>query len=279
MRILITGGFGQLGCALQTVLLPEHEVVAVDIPSLDITRLDDVRLTLRQHQPDLVINCAAYTQVDAAETAVQTAYAVNALGARNLAIATLELEVALMQVSTDYIFDGTATTPYHEYCTPQPRSVYGASKWAGEIAVRTHNPRHYIVRTAWLYHTEGRNFARTMLNLAQQRPEVRVVNDQIGSPTYAPHLAQAMAHLMATRAYGTYHLAGTGQASWFDLTCALYAAFGLATPVVPVATTEFPRPAPRPAFSVLTTWQQPCIVLPAWEQGVQDFAQALHLGR
>lgn len=279
MRILLAGGYGQLGCALQTVLLPEHEVVAVDIPSLDITRIDDVRLTLRQHQPELVINCAAYTQVDAAETDAQAAYTVNALGARNLAIASLELGVALMQISTDYVFDGQTQTPYHEYCTPNPQSVYGLSKWAGEEAVRTHNPRHYIVRTAWLYHVEGRNFAKTMLNLAQQRPEVRVVNDQIGSPTYAPHLAQALAQLLATRAYGTYHLAGAGQASWFDLTCALYVAFGYQTPVVPVPTQEFPRPAPRPAFSVLTSWQQPCIVLPTWEQGVQDFALAMQRSR
>ncbi len=273
MRILITGASGQLGCALQTALLGEHELVAADIPDLNITRIDDVRLALRQHQPELLINCAAYTQVDAAESDPDAAYTVNATGARNLAIASFEQEVPLLQISTDYVFDGRAQTPYHEYCLPNPQSIYGKSKLAGEEAVRQHNPRHYVVRTAWLYHTEGRNFAHTMLNLAQQRSEVRVVNDQIGSPTYAPHLAHALIQLFVTRAYGTYHLAGAGQASWFDLTRALYAELGINTPVIPISTAEFPRPAPRPMLSALTSWQQPRIVLPSWESGVQAFAR------
>ena len=156
-----------------------------------------------------MINAAAYNRVDDAETDATDAYRGNALGPRNLALATAELGVALMHVSTDYVFDGNATRPYHEFDAPNPQSAYGRSKLAGEHAVRELNHRHYVVRTAWVYHEQGGNFPRTILSLAT-RPEVRVVDDQVGSPTYAPHLAAAIARLVETGAYGTYHFAGAG---------------------------------------------------------------------
>jgi len=273
MKILLTGAGGQLGQALQHCLRA-HDVTALEHHALDITQLTAVRAALAAQRPDLVINAAAYNGVDDAETRPADAYAVNAVGPRNLAVASAAQNAALLHVSTDYVFDGTSARPYHEYDRPHPRSVYGASKLAGEEAVRTLNPRHYVVRTAWLYHTLGHNFPKTMLRLAQ-RTGVRVVSDQYGSPTYAPHLAAALARLIDTEAFGTYHLAGSGGTSWFDLTCTLYRALGITTPVQPVSTADFPRPAERPRYSVLTTVQDPAILLPPWQEGLAAFAAAL----
>ena len=273
MRILVTGAGGQLGTALCTSLT-SHELVVLDRERLDITALGGVRQAVTAHRPDVVINAAAYNDVDGAETHPDDAYAVNALGPRNLAVATAERGVPLMHVSTDYVFDGTSRRPYHEFDRPNPRSVYAASKRAGEEAVRDSNARHYIVRTAWLYHTVGRNFPKTMRSLAE-RGEVRVVSDQFGSPTYAPHLAAAIARLMETDAFGIYHLAGAGGTSWYELTLTLYRELRISTAVRPVASAEFPRPAERPRYSVLTTLQEPRILLPPWQEGLAEFARAL----
>jgi dTDP-4-dehydrorhamnose reductase len=223
----------------------------------------------------VVINAAAYNNVDGAESDPLAAYRANALGPRNIAIATAAAGIPLLHVSSDYVFDGTSARPYHEFDHPQPVSVYAASKLAGEDAVRMLNPKHYLVRTAWLYSAVGKNFAKTIYALAQQQSQVRVVNDQVGSPTYVPHLAVAIATLIATQAFGTYHLANQGAASWYELTCALYRQCGIATPVQPITTPEFPRPAKRPAYSVLTTIQDPTILLPGWEEGVMAFGKAL----
>lgn len=274
MKVLVTGADGQLGRALQA-RPNDHTIVALTHQQLDICQLQAVREAVQAHRPDIVINAAAYNNVDGAESDPLAAYRGNALGPRNLAVATAGLHLPLLHVSTDYVFDGTSKRPYHEYDQPHPQSVYGASKLAGEEAVRTLNPRHYVVRTAWLYDAEGRNFPNTMRTLAQERPEVRVVSDQFGSPTYVPHLARAILTLLESEAYGTYHCAGQGGASWYDLTCMLYRLLGLATSVVPVATAEFPRPARRPRYSVLTTLQEPRILLPAWEEGVAAFVAAV----
>ncbi|MBN1441650.1 MAG: dTDP-4-dehydrorhamnose reductase [Planctomycetes bacterium] len=273
MKILVTGSDGQLGNALRQELAGRH-VTPLGDADIDITSLEQTRELTRRHAPDIVINAAAYTDVDGAEADPESAYRVNAGGSRNLALATAELSIPLLHVSTDYVFDGRAVRPYHEYDRPAPRSVYGASKLAGEEAVRSLNPRHYIVRTAWLYHLRGRNFLRTMISLSS-RAEVRVVHDQVGSPTFAPHLARAIGALLSTGAYGTYHFAGFGSASWFELTTALYRALDIRTPVVPVTTEEFPRPAERPRYSVLTTIQDPRILLPPWEEGLEQFARAV----
>lgn len=273
MKIFITGARGQLGHALQ-VALAGHDVRALDHSQLDITQLAAVRTAIETAEPALVINAAAFNNVDGAESDPIAAYRGNALGPRNLAVATAGHGIPLLHVSTDYVFDGTSARPYHEFDRPNPRSVYGASKLAGEEAVRVFNPRHYLVRTARLYHTVGRNFPTTMCSLANQ-PEVRVVRDQYGSPTYAPHLALAIARLITTKAYGTYHLAGQGGASWYEFTQVLYRNFGIQTPVRPVSTLEFPRPAQRPAYSVLTTIQDPVILLPPWQEGVTAFVHAM----
>lgn len=274
MRILVPGAGGQLGRALPAALA-RHEVVALEHAQLDITRVEDVRAAVAAHRPALVINAAAYNAVDAAESDPAGAFAVNEAGPRNLARATAETGAALLHVSTDYVFDGRASAPYAEDAAARPLSVYGKSKLAGEQAVRGGNPRHHVVRTAWLYAAVGRNFPLAMIALAR-KGGVRVVNDQSGSPTYAPHLAAGIARLVDDGApFGTYHLAGSGAATWYELTLALFARMGLDVTVTPVTTAEFPRPAPRPRYSVLTTSREPRIELPPWQQGLDAFVREI----
>ncbi len=273
MKILITGAAGQLGRAL-TAELAAHEVEAASHQRLDITRLDDVREAVAGFAPDVVINAAAYNYVDRAEHEAIEAYRVNALGPRNLALATAAVEIPLVHVSTDYVFDGGAGRPYHEFDQPHPLSIYAASKFSGELAVKELNQRHYIVRTAWLFHVHGRNFLSLMLSLNRQ-PPVKAVDDQFSSPTYAPHLARAIAKLIKTQAYGVYHIAGQGGTSRFEMTRLLFSILGLQTEVVAVPHTEFPAPAKRPRYSVLTTIQDPQILLPPWQEGIHAFARAL----
>lgn len=273
MTILVTGALGQLGRALRAPLAG-HDLIALPRGDLDIADLDAVREVVRMHRPDLIINAAAYNRVDDAEGDATAAYRGNALGPRNLALATADIGIPLVHVSTDYVFDGRATRPYHEFDRPDPQSAYGRSKLAGERAVRELNARHFVVRTAWVYDAQGSNFPRTILSLAE-RPEVRVVDDQIGSPTFAPHLAAAIVRLIPSAAFGTYHFAGQGAVTWYGLTRKLYELRGIRTPVVPVTTEEFPRPALRPRYSALTTLQEPRIVLPPWQDGLADFCRAL----
>jgi dTDP-4-dehydrorhamnose reductase len=275
LKTMITGAGGQLGRSL-TQLLEGADVVSLDRAALDIGDLEAVRGAIKEVRPEIVINAAAYNRVDDAEHDPGPAFRGNAVGPRNLALATAEASIPIVHVSTDYVFDGRGTRPYHEFDNPAPLSVYGASKLAGENAVRDANRRHYIVRTAWVYHESAGNFPRTMLSLAD-RDEVRVVTDQVGSPTYAPHLARGVLHLAKTDAFGTYHLAGSGEASWYDLTCELYRHLGIRTPVIPVTTQEFPRPAERPRYSALASIQEPTIELPPWSEGLAEFCSKVQL--
>jgi dTDP-4-dehydrorhamnose reductase len=272
MKILIAGAGGQLGRALQTGLTG-HEVIALTHSRLDVTRFEDTREAVTAHRPDVVINAAAYTNVDGAESDQAGAYKLNAVAPRNLSIASYEIGAPLVHVSTDYVFDGLGDRPYHEFDRANPLSIYGKSKLEGERTAAAHNPRHYIVRTSWVFHTEGENFPKAML-AQSKRAEVRVVCDQYGSPTYAPHLVAAIAKLMEAGAYGTWHIAGKGAASRYEMTRKLYQLFGIGTVALPAATTEFPRPAPRPRYSALTTIQEPEILLPTWEEGLAEFASA-----
>ncbi|MFM8410520.1 MAG: dTDP-4-dehydrorhamnose reductase [Alphaproteobacteria bacterium] len=273
MKILVSGAAGQLG-ALLPEALAGHRVEAIGRDRLDIASLGSVRDAIRSTRPQLVVNAAAYNKVDDAETDHEGAFRGNALGPRNLAVATAEAGIPLLHVSTDYVFDGTAGRPYHEFDAPCPLSVYGRSKLAGERAVRELNPRHFVVRTAWLYAPGRPNFPSTMIGLGRRGP-VRVVDDQVGSPTYAPHLAHAIGRLVATGAFGTWHLAGAGRTSWHGLTRRLFERMGIASEVKAVGTDEFPRPAPRPACSALVSLQDPSIELPSWEDGVDEFCRAM----
>jgi dTDP-4-dehydrorhamnose reductase len=271
VRVLVTGAGGQLGRALQSAAT-SHEIVALSHGRLDIADAVAVHAALASHAPDVVVNAAAYNLVDQAETDGEAAYRINCRGPRHLAVATAERGVPLVHLSSDYVFAGDTGRPYTEDDAPLPLSRYGITKLIGEELVRNANPRHFVVRTAWLFHSEGRNFPLRILELAA-RGTVRVVNDQVGSPTYAPHLAEALLRLIEEGSFGTYHLAGRGSASWFDLTRTLFREMKVATEVVPVTTADLPRPARRPPYSALTTIREPRILLPPWEDGVAAFAR------
>ena len=276
MKILITGAGGQLGTALGNEL-QKHHLLPLGHERLDVTNFEAVSSAVNSLGPDLIINCAAYNNVDGAESDQESAFRLNSLAPRNLAVASFANDIPLLHVSTDYVFDGMSDRPYHEFDRPNPISVYAKSKLAGEIAVASLNPRHYLVRTSWLYHfapASARNFPKTMLGLAG-KDQVNVVSDQFGSPTFVPHLAKAIGDLIETNAFGLYHLAGSGFTSWYELTRTLFRLFDIKTFVNPVSTAEFPRLAPRPGFSALTTLQDPGIVLPHWETGLSEFAAGL----
>ena len=275
MRILLTGAAGQLG---RQVLAQDetHTITPFSRQELDIANLPLVREAVRAHRPDLILNAAAFNDVDRAEADPDAAYLGNAVGPRNLALAAAETGASFLHVSTDYVFDGAQERPYHEFDRPAPLSHYGRSKLAGETSVREVNPRHFIVRTSWVYEPKGRNFPKTVYALALRQPEVRVVSDVKGSPTSAVHLARAILDLIDTGAFGTYHLSGGGDgASWFDVAAHFLRELGLKTVVIPVPSTEFPRPAPRPRYSVLRTIQQPRILLPSWQDGIAEFSRAI----
>ncbi len=215
MRIAITGSRGQLGTALARVYAHET-LLPIDLPEHDITDLDAITAALRAFAPDLIIHAAAMTNVDACETDPDLAYRVNTLGTRNVAVAALQTGAPMVYVSTDYVFAGDRTEPYWEFDEVRPLSVYGHSKWAGEQIVRQLLSPHYIVRTAWLYGDGPRNFVETVLRLARERGALTMVTDEVGSPTYAPDLAGAIARLVCHPAYGTYHLVNEGTCSRYE---------------------------------------------------------------
>jgi dTDP-4-dehydrorhamnose reductase len=273
LKILLAGAGGQLGRCL-IAACQRHEVIALGHASLDITELSQVREAIAAHRPGLLINASAFNDVDGAESRIGEAYAVNALGPRNLAVATAAHNLPLLHVSTDYVFDGASRHPYHEFDRANPLSVYGASKLAGEDAIRSLNPRHYLVRTAWLFWETGKNFLMSMYGLAA-RPQLKVASDQYGSPTYVPHLAMAISQLIETDAYGTYHLAGGGGTSRSELVNELFRHLSITTSILPVSHLEFPTAARRPGYSVLASLQNPRIEIPPWQEGLAEFAHKL----
>jgi dTDP-4-dehydrorhamnose reductase len=244
----------------------------------DITDGAAVERAIAEVRPDAVINGAAWTQVDAAEEHEAEAEAVNATGAGLVAAACASAGIRCCHVSTDYVFDGTATAPIPEDAVPSPRSAYGRTKWHGEVAVMERCPDHLIVRTSWLYGRQGPNFVLTMLRLAAERPEIRVVADQHGAPTWTGHLAPAMLRLLEIGPPGTYHLTNRGVTTWYDFAVAIIGARALQAEVVPIPTSEFPLPAARPAYSVLDNraWRElgepP---LPEWQEGLRSYLASL----
>ena len=250
MRILITGANGMLGTDLVSQLT-EHSLLALTQDDLDITDRTATMTIVKEHRPEVIINAAAYTNVDLCEDVIDEAYRVNALGPRNLAIAASAVGASLVQISTDYVFSGDQPDARREYDETSPVSIYGKSKLAGEIAVRQHNANHFIVRTAWLYGLYGKNFVTTMLRLANERGEISVVNDQIGSPTYTVDLAKAIASLIKTDAYGTYHLSNAGVCSWYDFAKAIFELANVDVKVQPITSDQLERKAKRPSYSVL----------------------------
>ncbi len=273
MRLLVVGAAGMLGHALVPVARAAgHEVIERDIDSIDITDAAGTAEIVAADAPDAVINCAAWTDVDGAEEHEDRALLVNGTGAGNLAVAARQAGARIVQLSTDYVFPGDGREPYVESDPTGPRSAYGRTKLAGELAVAAASPDHVIARTAWLYGAGGKNFVDTMLALAATREEVRVVDDQVGCPTWTGHLAPALLELTAGGATGVFHAAGGGHCSWFDLAREALAATGSACRVEPTTTDEFPRPAPRPAFSVMATERgADAVHLPGWREGLAAF--------
>jgi len=250
-RYLLTGASGMLGLDIREALR-ERDHTALSREELDVTDLESVRRAVQDH--DIVINAAAYTRVDDAETHEDDAFAVNATGARNLAIAAAESHAQLVHISTDYVFDGRATEPYREDAPHNPISAYGRSKAAGErLVLEAHPTGTFILRTAWLYGAGGPNFVATMLRLAATHETVSVVNDQFGQPTWTRDLAHQILTLVDSDApAGVYHATNSGRASWFEFARAVFASTGLNPDrVTPTDSARFPRPAPRPANSVL----------------------------
>ena len=260
MKTLIAGKNGQLGRQLQKQAPADTTLIAHGRDTLDIANKDQVFAVLKQEQPDLVINAAAYTAVDKAETDCEQAHLINARGPENLALACLELGIRLIHVSTDFVFDGKQSQPYQPQDIRNPLGVYGASKARGEEAIEAILPDAIIVRTAWVYDREGSNFTTTMLRLMGERDHLGIVADQIGTPTWAGTLAQSLYALAANRnASGIYHCTDAGAASWYDFAVAIYEegkASGLLpenkqVQISPIATADYPTPAARPAYSVL----------------------------
>ena len=283
MRVLVTGANGQLGSELVALYAARSgdDVRGIDLPDVDITSSDSVAEVFSSFSPDVVINCAAWTAVDAAEENEAGALAVNGEGPRVLARACSDAGAWLVQISTDYVFSGEATSPYEEDATPDPRSAYGRTKLVGEQAAIEELPdAHYIVRTAWLYGHQGSNFVKTMLRLESERETIDVVDDQVGQPTYAADLAaQIVALLDARPAAGTFHGTNSGEVSWHGFTQEIFQLIG-ADParVIAVTSEQFVRPAPRPAYSVLGHRRWAEVGLPEMRDWREAIAEAMRRG-
>lgn len=278
MKILLTGGNGQLGVELQKQLknfYNTYEMLYTDYNTLDITNFMKVSEAIRNNYPDIVINCAAHTAVDKCEDDIENAYRINAIGPKNLAIACDEIGAKLVQVSTDYVFSGEVPGARREDDLTGPQGIYGTSKLLGEEYVKTFCKKHFIIRTAWLY-GEGNNFVRTMLKLAETNKELNVVGDQFGSPTSTKDLAKAIIELMQTEYYGTYHGTCEGECSWYDFACKIFELKGIDIKVNKVTSEEFVRPAKRPKYSVLDNFMLKLYGLNSfrhWEEALKDYLE------
>jgi len=272
MKVLVTGAAGMLGRDLMLAAgNAGHDVVGYGHAELDVTDADAVERKLDLERPDVVVNSAAWTDVDGAETAEEAAFAVNGTGAGNVAAAAAKAGASVVYVSTDYVFDGAKAEPYVESDQPAPLSAYGRTKLAGEEATAAANKRHYLVRSAGLFGVGGANFVDTMLRLAETQNEVLVVRDQVGSPTYTWHLAYGIVRLIEGLEYGIHHMAAGGQCSWYEFAREIFEQAKVECKVLSVSTAEFGRPATRPPFSALTSQREHAIELPSWQDGLAGY--------
>ena len=281
MKIAVTGAGGQLGSELCRLL--GDRAVALDLPEFDLTDRDLVSRTLKSLHPDAIVNTAAYTLVDKAEDEPDVCRQVNSLGVLHLADACRAADCPLVQVSTDYVFDGIGrSTPYRETDEPRPRGVYAQSKLEAERFAAA-CPKHFVVRTSGLYGRPGPrspgNFVLTMLRLAQSRPSLRVVDDQRCTPSYVPHVARAVEFLLSTAAYGTYHVVNSGQTTWHGMAAEIFRQSGLNVRLDSISTAEYGARAPRPAYSVLDTSKYLALEgrppLPSWQDALAEFLATL----
>jgi dTDP-4-dehydrorhamnose reductase len=259
-RIMITGASGQLGLALYRILKErsQYQLLRTDasssgdgqVEALDITQEEAVSSYINGAKPDIIINCAAFTAVDLCESEQDKAYHINAVGPKNLAIMAEKTGAKLIHVSTDYVFDGQGSVPYIEEDSPNPMSVYGRTKQAGDDFVREYCKKYFILRTAWVF-GEGKNFVKTMLRLAENNSKIRVVSDQFGTPTSALELARVIVYLMETESYGVYHATCEGSTNWYEFALTIFEYAGKEVEVEAITTAEYPTPAKRPMYSIL----------------------------
>jgi dTDP-4-dehydrorhamnose reductase len=293
MKIVITGCKGQLGSQIIDILnkgyselgstpkeYRDAEIIGLDKGELDITNLQKVKECLVEIRPDIVINPAAYTNVDGCESNQDLAYKINAIGPRNLAIVCEEIGAKLLHISTDYVFEGNGTTPYREYDVTNPVSVYGKTKLAGENFVREFSSKYFIVRTAWLYGYNGNNFVKTILKAAKEKEYLDVVNDQSGNPTNVEDLAHHIIKLALIEEYGVYHCTGIGECSWFDFASAIVEYSGIECTVNAITSDKINRAAKRPKFSSLDNMMLRCInkdEMRNWKVALKIFLQNFNI--
>lgn len=275
-KILITGSNGQLGSEMKVIsaLYPEYQFLYTDVAELDLTNAQAVESFFAENKPDAVVNCAAYTAVDKAEDDVELCYKINCDAIENLGRASKENGAVLIHVSTDYVFDGTSYIPYTEDMPVCPASVYGKSKLAGEEALLAVNPESVIVRTSWLYSSFGNNFVKTMLKLGKERDSLNVIFDQVGTPTYAADLAEAIMKIVVSEKIipGIYHFSNEGVCSWYDFTKTIHALAGIQCNVQPIETKDYPTRTPRPHYSVLNKGKIKAVYgiqIPYWRDSLE----------
>lgn len=294
MNILLTGAKGQLGSQIMNIIqsgaseigkipsaVAEAKITGIDIQDLDLTDLEAVRNYLKELRPDVVINPAAFTNVDACETNIDTAFKVNALAARNMAMVCEEIGAKLIHISTDYVFSGVGTEPLKEHDMPAPVSIYGKTKLAGENFVREFCSKYFIVRTAWLYGYNGKNFVYTIMNAAKEKGHLTVVDDQRGNPTNAEDLAHHILKLAVTEEYGVYHCTGEGECSWYDFAKAIVEYAGINCTVDPITSEQLVnRAAKRPAYSSLDNMMLRCTVgneMREWKEALKEFINKINI--
>ena len=291
MKILITGCHGQLGNELISILksgrseigpMPKEfknaEICAVDIDTLDISDITAVKSLVAAEKCDVIINCAAMTNVDGCESDYETAFKVNAMGVRNLAVAAKSVNAKLIHVSTDYVFAGDGKRPYVEWDKVDPKSAYGASKALGEKYALAFCDKTFVVRTSWLYGYIGKNFVKTVRRILKEKGAMTVVNDQRGNPTSANDLAHHLLKLAVTEEYGIYHCTGEGECTWFDFAKKIAALSGYGDVVKPCTSEEFPSPTKRPAYSSLRNLALECTVgneMRNWEEAIENYIENL----
>lgn len=287
MKIVVTGSKGQLASEIINMIksgkseigkidpiYKNCDLVCVDVGELDITQKKAVEDFLLKERPDLVINCAAMTNVDACETNLELAMKVNAIGPKNLSEASSKVGAKIVHISTDYVFSGDGQTPYIEWDICKPQSIYGKSKLLGEIFTRENNHKYFIVRTSWLYGKNGNNFVKTMMKLGKEKASIKVVDDQRGNPTNANDLAYHILKIAASDQYGIYHCTGEGECSWYEFAREIMNLDSLNCKVEPCTTEEFPRPAKRPSYSSLNNLMLKSTVgneMRHWKEALKSF--------
>jgi len=275
MKILITGANGQLGRELANQCKEKKgiDLILATKSDLDITNIKEVYKFVNEMRPNVIINCAALTAVDKCETEIDMAYRINAIGPKNLAIAANEIGAEIVQVSTDYVFAGNVNKSLTEFDPVDPQTVYGKTKLSGEELVKNHNPKHYIVRTAWLY-GDGNNFVKTMINLSKTNKTLKVVNDQRGTPTSTVDLAKVIINLIDNKNYGVFHCTCKGECTWYDFTKEIFRLKNIDIEVLPCTTEEFPRPAKRPEYSVLRNYMLELTtgdITRTWQEAIKEY--------